>query len=86
MFIANATEAHVCMVIGWHDARLGPPIQIQRHIMIETSVSKVARPPDKPLVEFALDVLLCQQTRSAGQAQNVVIIHLNKHTLTITNT
>ena len=36
------------------------------------SVSKVARPPDKSLVEFVSDVLLCRQTRSVGRAQNVM--------------
>ena len=51
----------------------------------ESSVSKVAHPPDKSLVEYASDVLLDRQTRSAGRAQNVVIIHLNKHNI-ITNT
>ena len=42
-------------------------------------MSKVARPPNKSQVEYALDVLLGRQARSAGRAQNVVIIHLNKH-------
>ena len=35
------------------------------------SVSKVTRPPDQSLVEYA---------SSAGRVQNVVIIHLDKHT------